>query len=135
MHSCIRVLTFVLYCVGGSKVPVAVYTSKTATYVISTSIIAYYYCTKLALEQCCLSPRQESSVTLHLIPVSSDLNSHICAHTMLKAWGTQKWLLCPSSLKLLIVKKTSCSSKDLTLVRIRWRWFGTLTIMLVEITC
>ena len=30
-------------------------------------------------------------VTLHLIPVSSDLNLHICAHTMLKAWGTQKW--------------------------------------------
>ena len=52
-----------------------------------------------------------------------------------KGVGDPKWLLWPSSLKVMIVKETSCSSKDLTLVRIHWRWFGTLTIMLVEMAC
>ena len=90
---------------------------------------------ELALEECFSIQWQESSTTLHLIPGSSDLNSHVCAHTMLKLWRTQKWLLWPSSLKVLIVKETPCSSKDLTLVRIHWQWFGTLTIMLVEMAC
>ena len=75
----------------------------------------------LAAEKFCLSLVPENIKTLCLITESSDLNSHVCVHTMLKAWEAQKWLLWPCSLKLLIVKKTSCSSKDLTLVRIRWR--------------
>ena len=89
----------------------------------------------LAVEKCCLSLVPENIKTSCLITESSDLNSHVSVHTMLKAWEAQKWLLWPCSLKLLIVKQTSCSSKDLTLVRIRWRWFGTLSIMLVEIPC
>ena len=32
-----KVFHFVLYCVGGSKVPVAVYTSKTAAYALSAN--------------------------------------------------------------------------------------------------
>ena len=82
------------------------------------------------------SPLQlERSTTLHFITGSSDLNSHVCAHTMLKVLSTQKWLLWPPSLKVLRVKETSCSSKEVTLAKIHWQWLGTLTIMLVEIAC
>ena len=90
---------------------------------------------ELALDLC-FSPLQlERSITLHFISGSSDLNLHVCVHTMLKVLSTRKWLLWPPSLKVLRVKETSCSSKEVTLVKIHWQWFGTLTIMLVEMAC
>ena len=52
---------------------------------------------------------------------------------MLKAWRTQQSLL--SSPKVLIVKGDFLQFKNLTLMGMHWRGFGTLTLMLVEMAC
>ena len=71
----------------------------------------------LCLDPRFLRPLLESSTTLHFISGSSD--THVSAHTMLKRrWRQRNGYFGPSS-------------KDVTLVRIYWQWFATLTIRVV----